>query len=134
MSNQTIGACETCNRHSHLNDAMCATCRAKYKVGTVIIDRDRLLAVLSRHIGKDNGVTIKALADECVGASVVMEANEAAAQQRHLRALVVELRIEGHHICAHPARGYQRLPAGLREWIRNRVCSSPRLSHWLLNR
>lgn len=33
-----------------------------------------------------------------------------------------------------PARGYQRLPAGLREWIRNRVCANPRLSYWLLNR
>ena len=30
--------------------------------------------------------------------------------------------------------GYQRLPASLREWIRNCVCASPRLSYWLLNR
>ena len=37
-------------------------------------------------------------------------------------------------VYAQPARGYQRLPAGLREWIRNRVCASPRLSHWLLSR
>jgi glycosyltransferase involved in cell wall biosynthesis len=35
---------------------------------------------------------------------------------------------------APPARGYQRLPAGLREWIRNRVCANPRLSYWLLSR
>jgi glycosyltransferase involved in cell wall biosynthesis len=33
-----------------------------------------------------------------------------------------------------PASGYQRLPKGLRVWIRNRVCASPRFSHWLLNR
>jgi glycosyltransferase involved in cell wall biosynthesis len=33
-----------------------------------------------------------------------------------------------------PARGYQRLPAGLRTWIRNWVCARPRLSYWLLNR
>ena len=32
------------------------------------------------------------------------------------------------------ARGYQKLPAGLREWIRNRVHSHPKLSYWLLNR
>ena len=31
-------------------------------------------------------------------------------------------------------RGYQRLPEGLRVWVRNRVGSSPRLCHWLLNR
>lgn len=36
-----------------------------------------------------------------------------------------------HH---RPARGYQRLPAGLRSWIRNWVCARPRLSYWLLNR
>jgi len=30
--------------------------------------------------------------------------------------------------------GYQRLPHGLREWIRNCVCASPKLSYWLLNR
>jgi len=33
-----------------------------------------------------------------------------------------------------PARGYQLLPAGLRDWIRIRVCSLPRLSYWWLNR
>ncbi len=33
-----------------------------------------------------------------------------------------------------PARGYQRLPTGLCEWIRNRVCAHPRLSYWWLNR
>jgi glycosyltransferase involved in cell wall biosynthesis len=32
------------------------------------------------------------------------------------------------------ARGYQRLPAGLREWIRNRIGANPRLSYWILNR
>ena len=32
------------------------------------------------------------------------------------------------------AKGYQRLPAGVREWIRNQIGASPRLSYWLLNR
>jgi glycosyltransferase involved in cell wall biosynthesis len=41
---------------------------------------------------------------------------------------------ETQAIYTRPSRGYQRLPAGLREWIRNRVCSNPRLSRWLLNR
>jgi glycosyltransferase involved in cell wall biosynthesis len=36
-----------------------------------------------------------------------------------------------HH---RPAQGYQRLPEGLRSWIRNWVCACPRLSYWLLNR
>ena len=33
-----------------------------------------------------------------------------------------------------PDRGYQRLPARLREWIRNRVHANPKVSHWLLSR
>lgn len=33
-----------------------------------------------------------------------------------------------------PTHGYQGLPVGLREWIRNRICACPRLSHWLLSR
>lgn len=37
-------------------------------------------------------------------------------------------------IHAAPSRGYQRLPAGLREWVRNAICAHPRLSYWLLNR
>lgn len=37
-------------------------------------------------------------------------------------------------IYAQPPRGYQRLPAALREWIRNQVGASPRLSYWLLSR
>lgn len=35
---------------------------------------------------------------------------------------------------ARSPRGYQRLPEGLRTWIRNWVCARPRLSYWLLNR
>jgi glycosyltransferase involved in cell wall biosynthesis len=34
----------------------------------------------------------------------------------------------------HSKGGYQRLPAGLRERVRYAVCSSPRLSIWMLNR
>lgn len=37
-------------------------------------------------------------------------------------------------IQAKPLLSYQRLPEGLRLWIRNKVCSSPRLCHWVLNR
>lgn len=37
-------------------------------------------------------------------------------------------------VYARPAQGYQRLPAGMRMWIRNWVCARPRLAYWLLNR
>jgi glycosyltransferase involved in cell wall biosynthesis len=35
---------------------------------------------------------------------------------------------------AKAAHGYQRLPEGVRGWIRNCVHANPRLSYWLLNR
>jgi hypothetical protein len=41
---------------------------------------------------------------------------------------------ETTHATPPAARGYQRLPAGLREWIRNQVGSRPRLCHRWLNR
>lgn len=31
-------------------------------------------------------------------------------------------------------RGYQKLPAGWRDWVRNKVGANPRLCYWLLNR
>ncbi len=37
-------------------------------------------------------------------------------------------------VYARPARGYQRLPSGVRTWIRNWVCARPQLCYWLLNR
>ncbi len=33
-----------------------------------------------------------------------------------------------------PTRGYQRLPAGIRDWIRDRVHAHPKVSYWLLSR
>jgi glycosyltransferase involved in cell wall biosynthesis len=48
-------------------------------------------------------------------------------------------RLQGHPPAtatahAHRKRGYYRLPEGFRTWIRNKVCSYPRFSHWLLSR
>jgi hypothetical protein len=65
-----------------------------------VITRDALLLVLSRHIGKRNGVTATALCREVLGT----EPDKA--DERHLRDVVVELRLNGHHVCAHPSHGY----------------------------
>lgn len=64
------------------------------------IDRDQLLAALRNHIGRTNGVTVTALAREVLGVEPTRR------DERALRHLVVELRSEGHHICAHPGTGY----------------------------
>lgn len=59
-----------------------------------------VLHVLQRHIGKRNGVT----ADQLVREMRTFGALDMNA--RYFRALVEELRLDGHHICAHPQTGY----------------------------
>lgn len=62
--------------------------------------RERLLAVLSRHIGARNGINVEQLAWRVFGAGATQR------DQRQIRKLVVELRRKGEHICADPAHGY----------------------------
>jgi hypothetical protein len=63
--------------------------------------QDDVLTALRHHIGEDNGVTAASLVAEMTG-----RASNDAFAERLLRAHVTALREEGHHICAHPARGY----------------------------
>jgi hypothetical protein len=65
-----------------------------------LITRDALLVALSHHIGRHNGVTVTALAREVLGAEPTR------GDERVVRKLVVELRMEGHHVCADTDDGY----------------------------
>lgn len=65
------------------------------------ITPDSVLAALARHIGKTNGVHVNELVREI---TTVMFPDRAA--ERALRSVVTELRLSGHHICAHPSTGY----------------------------
>jgi hypothetical protein len=67
------------------------------------ITRDTLLAVLRDHIGKAKGITARALVEKLLDGA---PRSEFAGAERHLRDLVVVLRNEGHHVCAHPSTGY----------------------------
>lgn len=60
-----------------------------------------VLQALSRHIGASQGVTARDLVIEITGQTAANLCD-----QRHLRRIITELRMEGHHICAHPATGY----------------------------
>lgn len=53
-----------------------------------------LLAVLARHQGRGNGITVHTLAQ-------LLDTTE-----RHVRSLVSELRLAGHAVCGHPRDGY----------------------------
>ena len=65
-----------------------------------LLTRDALLRALERHVGADRG---------CTGARLVLEIcglYSTRAHERALRALIAELRLQGHHICGTPADGY----------------------------
>jgi hypothetical protein len=64
------------------------------------ITRDTVLAALAQHIGRDRGVTARALVDEIAG----MFARPA--DERELRHVIELLRREGEHICGTTRDGY----------------------------
>ena len=59
---------------------------------------------MNRDIGRDNGATAGQLARE-IGGYAAHDA-PASALPRQLREAVVQLRLEGHHVCATPENGY----------------------------
>lgn len=66
-----------------------------------MITTDVLLTVLRHHIGKANGATADRLVREIATRDPGCTCNA-----RELRHLVVALREQGHHVCAHPRTGY----------------------------
>lgn len=65
------------------------------------ITTDQLLATLAHHKGQAKGIHVRELAMQAYGQLTVTDA-----QERAVRKLVTDLRMEGHPICAHPAHGY----------------------------
>lgn len=61
----------------------------------------QVLVELSHHIGKEHGIHVRDLVQRITGQLVASEPLE-----RRVRQIVVELRMDGHHVCAHPAQGY----------------------------
>ena len=61
----------------------------------------QVLSALGNHVGKARGIHVRDLVMQITGELVGGEG-----QERSLRKLVTELRLEGHAICAHPASGY----------------------------
>ncbi len=57
-------------------------------------DKDRLLTLLSRHIGEANGITAEQIT-LAIGVP-----------KRRVRTLVSELRLDGVAVCGHPRDGY----------------------------
>ncbi len=99
-------ACDLCGRASvELREGICDPCRERYYPNKRPLTRDTLVIALSRHIGAGAGVTISQLVDEVLW-PVGVPAAERATIERQARELIVQLRLDGHHVCAHPSRGY----------------------------
>jgi hypothetical protein len=61
----------------------------------------QVLTELQHHIGKENGIHVRELVQRITGQLAMSEALE-----RKVRQIVTDLRMEGAHICGHPASGY----------------------------
>ena len=68
--------------------------------GALSKEAQDVLTALSRHIGADQGISVERLSWRVYGAGASQR------DQRAIRRAVEELRREGHHVCADPARGY----------------------------
>lgn len=74
----------------------------------ISIPHDRVLEVLSKHIGKENGISAAILADKCFGAveHILTSPNPRSVCRRALRQAIMELRLKGFHVCGTPETGY----------------------------
>lgn len=70
----------------------------------IIIHKDRVLEVLARHIGADNGIHIDDLVREITRYQATVA--DLPLLGRTTRKIIEELRDGGAHICAHPGQGY----------------------------
>ena len=59
----------------------------------------QFLMIMQRHIGAEQGITAKALVAELTNCGITVS-------EREMRHTIEELRLDGHHICAHPTLGY----------------------------
>lgn len=65
------------------------------------ITQAAVLTVLQHHIGEANGIHVADLVRQIKG-----HPHTTGALERRVRQIVTELRLDGQHICGHPATGY----------------------------
>ena len=98
--------CELCGEGAFtLSAGLCPRCTRGGTSPEKLLTRDRLLEVLAEHVGATQGIPIERLVLRMIDPHRG-PADSAAAFARNVRALVMQLRLEGHHICAHPRDGY----------------------------
>ena len=65
-----------------------------------MMKQDDVLIALTNHIGRKHGARADVLVRE------IQRGHTCPACERRLRKIITELRLQGHHICAHPESGY----------------------------
>lgn len=99
------GNCDLCGRDSTLHEGLCVACAPRFQNVEELITADRMLTVLSSHIGAARGITISELVNEMLKHQH-LDARARSTVERNARELVVQLRLAGHHVCSHPSSGY----------------------------
>ena len=84
----------------------------------------QVLTELSHHIGQANGIHVRDLATRITGQAV-----SCGVLERRIRTVVTELRMDGAHICGHPASGYYMAESAAEleetcQFLRSRAMSS----------
>lgn len=84
----------------------------------------QVLTELSHHIGQANGIHVRDLVARITGQLIASEP-----QERKVRQIITDLRMEGSHICGHPSSGYYmaETPEELEhtlQFLRSRAMSS----------
>jgi hypothetical protein len=84
----------------------------------------QVLTELSHHIGQANGIHVRDLVARITGQLVTSEP-----QERKVRQIITDLRMDGAHICGHPSSGYYmaETPEELEhtlQFLRSRAISS----------
>lgn len=60
-----------------------------------------VLSELQHHIGQDKGIHVRELVQRITGQTTATDHLE-----RKVREVITELRMQGEHVCGHPATGY----------------------------
>lgn len=68
---------------------------------SIDIKPDQVLAVLTRHKGRDQGIHMRGLVK-----TVTNSLQSGDVVERKVREIIQQLRLQGHPICGHPASGY----------------------------
>lgn len=100
-----IANCAHCSQYQPLLGGLCPACYVLPAARANRFTVERMLEVLCTHVGAARGISIGELVLAMAHPLRISE-DERASVERSARDLVVQLRLDGHHVCSHPSSGY----------------------------